>query len=334
MIKKNSIIPHDKPVYREVIPQALVFAWKHPMHWLLGVFAAILFSGGSLDVMWNFWNSVKNQGTELFIGNTLNNLWLAASLNSANGINWLPFIKGLLILVFFFVIIVAVAAFACICQGALVYAIGSWKDKRVTILKSLYAGAHALIPIAILNLIIIIFLWIARFGVSFPLAIALGKNNTLFVSVYIVSFIVFTVLALGFSVLQIYSLNAIILQKAGLAKSLQQGWEMIKKHWLVTLETAILQSLVVLLILAAAAVATTLIVIPTIVTLYYTLENVNFLLFQIVAGVFIAVAVIIITLLSGYIVAFQYAIWTFMFKKFGEGGVMPKLHRIFRSFIK
>lgn len=331
MLKKKSIIPHDKPVFREVIPQALKFAWTHPTHWLLGIFAAILFSGGALDIFWKFTDSIQKQGQALYLSNSIERFWYAAGAASSS-VAWAAYAKAFIAIALFIIIIFAILAFSCICQGALVHAIGNYKkDKKKSLRQALTVGSRAILPIVILNIMIIVFIWLARFGVSFPLGIALGSDNPAFAAVYVVSFIVFTVLTLGLGILQIYTLNALILQKTTLAKALERAWKLIKEHWLVTIETIIVQSLIIIVLVFAVSVAGIILTFPATILFLYAFININTLLYQISLGIFFAVMLLLGLLTTGFSVAFQYATWTMMFHKFGEGGAIPKLHRLFKQ---
>ena len=42
-------------------------------------------------------------------------------------------------------------------------------------------------------------------------------------------------------------------------------------------------------------------------------------------------AIVLLAVSVGFVANFQYAVWALMFKKFGEGGVVPKLHRLIRA---
>ncbi len=334
MLKKKKFIPNDKPIFREVIPQALKFAWTHPSHWVLGIFAAVLFSGGALDIFLKFWNTVQQQGNEIYVGNTIGTLWRAAELSSVT-IPWMGYVKGVLAIAFFLVILIAVLGFSCACQGALVHAIGSYKSNKQKSLKSaLTIGGKAIVPIAILNLILLVFIWIARFGVSFPLALILGNDSPLYTAVYMLSFIIFSILTLGLGVLQIYALNAIILQNASLAEALARGWKIMREHWLVTIETIIVQSLIIIALALAATFAGLILTFPAIVLFVFSYINISIYMFYISLVLFFIITLAFALFTTGFTVAFQYATWTMMFHKFGEGGVVPKIHRLFRSFFK
>ncbi|MDF1497080.1 MAG: hypothetical protein P1P90_03385 [Patescibacteria group bacterium] len=334
MLKKKTFIPNDKPVFREVIPHALRFAWTHPTHWVLGIFAAILFSGGALDIFWKFYSAIQSQGNVIFLGRSVDRLWYAAQISSTT-IPWFGYIKGLLAIIFLAVIIIAVLAFSCTSQGALVNAIGTYKEnKKKSLRTALTIGSRAIFPIAVLNLMLIIFIWIARFAVSFPLAIALGNNNPLFSAVYIVSFIIFAALTLGLGVLQIYALNAIILQKATLAKALERGWKLIREHWLVTIETIVVQSFVIIILTLVVILAGIILTFPATILFVFAFLNGNMLMFQLSLGIFFAVTILLAIFTTGFTVAFQYATWTMMFHKFGEGVAIPKLHRLLKKLSK
>ena len=331
MLKKKSIIPHDKPVYREVIPQALTFAWQHPAYWLLGIFAAVLQSGGSIDIFWKFWNSIQNQSDALFSGDVAMRLWQNVNIAGAHGLHWLPYAQALVILLTFFVIFVAIILFSCICQGGLVYAIGTWHaDKKHFLRQALTVGSQALVPILVLNVIILAFIWIARFGVSFPLAIAIGNKNALYLAVYIVSFVVFLVLTLSLAVMQIYALNAMILQGATLAQAFARAWSLIKEHWLVTIETAIIQAVISFMLALAAVIGIIILSFPSVILFVFAMFTQNIFVFQLALAIFVIVSIIFGIFVTGYVVSFQYSVWTIMFRKFGEGGVIPKIYRFTR----
>lgn len=328
MLKSKSILPHDRPVYREVIPKALKIAWKHPHYWILGIFAAVLNSGSALDACWKFYNAIQNQGSELFVGNVAVQIW---QVGTGGGFRALPFFQALLALFALSVILLAVAAFSCISQAALVHRIGSWKDGVGARLKAaLHVGGKALIPIAVLNLIILAAIWLTRFFVSLPLAMFLGRGNVLFGAVYLVSFIVFFALALFLSIIQIYALNAMILQGATLAQAFSRAWLVFKQHWLVTVETVLLQGVVVLLSTIVALFIFLILCLPPAILYILAVFRQNLALFQLSYGVFIGLTFLFLAIFTGFTVTFQYALWTLMFRKFGEGGVVAKIHRIFR----
>jgi hypothetical protein len=328
MFKRKSFIPHDRPVYREVLPKALKAAWRHPQYWIVGIFAAFLNSGSMLDVGWKFWNAIQQQGSDIFIGHAAVQIWGTASIG---GFHWLPFFQATLALLTLFVILVAVLAFSCVCQGAMVHAMGSWKDGWVERFRqSLHVGAKALVPIAALNIIVVASIWVARFFVSLPLAIALGRSNGLYMAVYLVSFIVFFVLAVFMSILQIYALNAMILQGASLAQAFKRAWLTLKEHWLVTLETALLQALIVILLFVASMIALMVLVFPSAILYVLAVLQNNLWLFQVSLGIFFGIIIIFILVLTGFTVTFHYALWAMMYRKLGEGGVTAKIHRLYR----
>lgn len=328
MLKSKSIIPHDRPVYREVLPQALKIAWRNPLLWIFGIFAAILNSGGALDACWKFFNSIQNNGSEIFIGQTAVQIWKVGWIG---GFHLLPFFQALLAVVSLTVIFLAVLAFACISQGVIIQSVSSGKDGSLgRIKKALTVSGRALLPIAVLNIIIVASIWLTRFLVSLPLAMVLGNESGLRLAIYLVSFIVFFVLAFFLSILQIYALNAMMSQGASLAQSFSRAWLVMKQHWLVTIETAILQAVAILVATIAALIVLMIMIFPPAVLYVLALFRQNFALFQLSSGVFVAITTIFLVVFTGFTVTFQYALWTLMYRKFGEGGVLPKLHRLFR----
>lgn len=332
MLKRKSIIPHNRSVYREVIPQALKISWRNPRLWIFGLFAAVLNTGGSLDTIWKFWDSIRTQGSALSIGDLTVNIWNTASIG---GFSALPFLQALLALVVLSVILLAVGAFSCVSQGVIIYSIGNLKDGKLNHLKKgLTVAARALIPVAILNVLILVSVWLVRFLISLPLAIALDQESYLFMAVYLVSFIVFFVVAMILSIMQIYALNAIFLQGATLAQAFKRAWLVLKDHWLETLETALIQAALMMVLAIAAFIAILILSFPSGVLYVLAIMQNSLPLFYISFGIFVGLIIVSLTVLTGFLVTFQYALWTLMFRKFGEGGIIPKIHRLIRSFAK
>ena len=328
MLKSKSLIPHDRPVYREVIPQALSLTFKNPMLWILGAFAATLNTSGALDILTKFWSSVQTQSLGIYLGTTIAKIWQTSQHTS---IHWLGLLQGLIYLLLFASILIALCVLSCVGQGALVFLIGTWKPgRKIAFRQSLAVGAQAILPIAVLNIITLAILWLARFGVSVSLAALLAHKSLFSIGLYVILFVIFFLFALFLAILQIYALNAMILQGSSLWHAFARSWEIIKTHWLVSLETAILQSIIVLGLSLGAAIIGAILSMPTIFLNLIAIFNQNLLLFRISMGVFVTILFIFLFVLLGLVVTFQYAIWTLMYRRFGEGGVVPKLHRLFR----
>ncbi|MBU2566808.1 hypothetical protein KKG46_04595 [Patescibacteria group bacterium] len=334
MLKKKSFVPNDKPVYREVIPQAFKFAWKHPQYWLFGFIASFLFTGGSADIFFKFWNSLQAHSGSYF-GYSFQILLTTAKQSLTNGVTWLMFFQALVALLIFLVIFIAIVAFSAICQGALVHVIGAWKlDKKHFVRQALSVGSKAIVPVIALNLIMIFFVWISRFAVSWPFALALSKENLIYYIIYIIAFVIFFTVTLFLGVIQLYSLNAIILQGATLRSALDIAWKLVKKHWLITIETAVLQAFLVAIIGFVVAIIFMILAIPAYLLYILSFINSSVSLFETSVGIFFALIIITVTITTGFLANFQYAIWALMFKKFGEGGAVPKIHRIIKSILK
>ena len=334
MLKKKSFVPNDKPVYREVIPHAFKFAWKHPQYWLFGVVASFLFTGGAADIFFKFWRGIQAH-TGSYFGYSFQILFATAQQSLSHGITWLMFFQTVVAILIFLVIFLTFIALSCICQGALVHVIGAWKlNKKHFVKQALTVGSRSMIPIVILNLIMLFFVSVSRFAVSWPFTLALTKGSTLFYVIYIISFIIFFTVTLFLGVIQLYALNAIILDGATLRSALSKAWRLIIKHWLITIETAVLQAFLVGVIALVVAAIFMILAVPAYLLYILAFVNGSIALFQVSVGIFFALLIITATITTGFLANFQYAIWTFMFKKYDEGGALPKIHRILNSIFK
>jgi hypothetical protein len=59
------------------------------------------------------------------------------------------------------------------------------------------------------------------------------------------------------------------------------------------------------------------------------IQSVGLLTFSLIVGALAFVCGLVVT--AAYTIQLQYATWTFLYRRLGEGGVVPKLHRVVRN---
>ncbi|MDQ7814427.1 MAG: hypothetical protein RDU25_01290 [Patescibacteria group bacterium] len=228
------------------------------------------------------------------------------------------------------IILAALLIASCVAQGALVYAIGTEHvGPKFELKRSLSIGARAFWPIAALNAIILLSIAVFRLLANLPVALTYG--TALSYALYVVAFVLFAVLTFALAIIQIFALNAMVLQGTSVADGLIRGYDLFKKHWLVTIETAGI--LMLLAIFGFVAFNYAIIIAQFPLMLFVLLAGVmqSSLLFY--GGMFIGLAVLILAHLAfiSFMAQLQYATWTHLYHRLGEGGVVPKLHRLIRS---
>lgn len=322
----------NAPVYRTVVRDALRSAWTHKRFWPLAFFAAILMTGGTYDVMLRAINAMTNQ-TPSFGQNPVVQRATASSFGSMfqSLPNFLAVATGLQAVVIAIVLLIALAVLSCVSQGGLVYAIGATHRGATPSLRdAIRVGGNAFWPIAALNAIGLLTIWVIRFIGVLPLQVALQAATKTSWLVYLVLSIIMFVLLFIVSTVQIFALNAMILQGAPVQDAIVRGWKLFSKYWVICVETAVM--LCVLAILASVIFVGIyfVIAIPILATVLAAGLLQSMTLLYGAMGLGLALLIVSAFVATAFVTHVQYASWTFIYRRLGEGGVLPKLHRLAR----
>jgi hypothetical protein len=319
-----------EPVYRHVLRDAFRLAWEEKWLWPISILAGVLLTGSVYDIMGRVVGMIAiptgPNGDIQYFWMKASSGWSGLSLSDTifAGISVLEFVA------LFFLIIFAVFAISVIAQGALTYALGS--RKRMDHLKeAITVGARAFWPLLVLNLFAVAALWASRTFVGVILSWSLLHTSALSYLLYLFTFIVFVAFSAVIIMIQVFALNAMMLQGATLAQAIERAAKLVKNHWLVATETATALFVVSLGAWIIAVAVNMVLGIPLFVLIIVALLLQSKLLMWTV--LFLAIVIFCITMLGigAFLVQFHYATWTLLFRRLGEGGVAPKLHRWIRT---
>lgn len=321
-----------EPVYRPVLKEALNMSWRSPRLWPLALGAGILLTGSVYDVAWRMMNALAPQASlSAFLGvfwSRATNSWSQFSL----GETIFGGVQVFQITALFTILGFAIAGLSVICQGALVFAVGNNRiGKQPTMRELLAVGARSFWPVLVLNIMSLAVLLATRalFAISLSVAADSGKAGPYFLS--ILAFITFTVIAAAAAIIQIFALNAMILQGATLAQALVRGARILERHWVVAVETAVILFVAALVSSAAVLIANIALGLPLFfLLLAVTALGPPFLLTMMFVTSIVLFGLVLLAV-GGWLIVFQYSSWTLLYRRVGEGGALPKLHRWVRS---
>ncbi len=329
--------PTQESVYTTVITDALKTAWRDKRYWLLAFFSTVLFTGGAMDILFRTLDdipvsaaAISSSGTtiqQLATGLSRFNLSPSGLLNAASGLQAIFALA---------IVLLAILAFAVACQGGLVYAIGAvQRGSHPTLPEALRVGGSAFWPVAVLNILIHGSLWIVRFLAAAAVAATLaGDITTAKQSASIVAFTLAFLFTYAANVVHVFSLNAMMLQGAHLREAIRRSLHLLAEHWFVTVETALLLVIIDLAILFLVFGAYFLIALPFVTAMFTAalIQSDSLFYGGLAAGVITFFGLIFSA--AGFTTHLKYAVWTYLYRRLGEGGVIPKLHRIVRQFTK
>lgn len=322
-----------RPVYREVIRQALQTAWQGWRYWPLALFASLLLTAGTYDSLPRSLDIISQQN-QMF-ANSVTMQDVQNAIHSALQHNdTLSMLVGLQVLITFLLIVSAFVIFSCVSQAGLIYSIGAMKrGDRPSVGEAVRVGGGVFWPVAGLNALSILCQWILRFLIAIPLWLALSSPSIGSRLLYLAAFLLFTWLSFIVTIIQIFTLNAIILQGSTLRDGIERAYTLFKRHWIVAIETAAILFLVALVIGAAAVTLFFVALIPIFAAMIAAAISHSVGLYYGVIGCAVALLFCGVLALTSFLTQLQYATWTHLYRRLGEGGVIPKIHRWIHSVI-
>lgn len=314
-----------RPLYRQIIRESLAGAWREKRLWAIALFAGIVQTGGIYDVLVRKFQRTAEQATTFF------SRWESGGALAREFAN-LPLVDkfGVVQSVLFSATIVfAILAFAILAQGALVYALDRHLNGKVaTLRESLQRAAHRFAPLLVMNVALLGAIWATRFLVSAPLAEVLRNPTPATVALYVVTMVIFLVLAIFLTSLHLLSLNGMLVDELTLSESLQHSMRLFRTSWLAILETAFVMLVIGSIIFFGSIGISFLVNIPFLLfmraALYFSFPQLFFLT-NIISG-FVLLAAFIFG--GSYAITFQYATWNRLYRRINEGTAHAKIHRV------
>lgn len=316
----------------------LLKAWKNTIKykylWLFGLFATLTVAGGA----WEY--NLLNQG---FSQNIINGSYIQLEkliyffqtiANFGGGILGLfqngfwSFLNGLTILIISLLFLAIIVWLAICSQGALINALKkiltSKKEIQISYRDNITVGHKNFWPLLAMNLLIILFIYFCFFVISLPLLFLVLKDIYLLGVIYIILFALFVPVSTGFALMMKYAISYQIFEGYGFKKSIEKGYELFKKNWLISLEMAVILFVISFLAGLVFSFLISLFVIPLFLTsLAFSAAWVSLLI------VYLGVILVIVfgTILS----TFQISVWTQLFYELkGNDGVLAKLERLIK----
>ncbi len=320
--------------YRSILKQAWNISWKHKYLWFFGLFASLAAAGGSIE----YQILTKNLNQNLVDGSyshlssilALGDIIKSFCLNLVNLFSYdlVSILNAITLLLISLTLVVVFIWLAISSQAALVDNVKKIINpkKKLANLKirdGLATGNKYFWSVLGLNILIKILVNLAFFIISLPLLFMILNEATILVVIYTLFFIIFVPVAVSLSLLVKYAIAYNVLENKSLITSLEKGWELFKKNWLISLEMAI-----ILFIVNFLAGIVVLIIISLFLFPLFLLGAMFSITWLIILTVFLGL--ILIVIIGSLLTTFQIATWTDLFLHLTEKKGEAKLERIFK----
>ncbi|MEK7631668.1 MAG: hypothetical protein AAB445_02235 [Patescibacteria group bacterium] len=318
-------------VYRQTLREAWRLTWHHKFLWFFGFFAFLL-NIGILSGVVTFFQNIGTVSTQsqkiadakiIYENHTLGFIWnnlkaFGTELTFGNAVTLL-----LILAIFAFFIWMSVVA-----QGALITATSKFRDgQSATPEDSFRQGTKNFWPVLWLNLLKFAATTGLAIIITIPLlSLFLAKENGMWMSLLtFLNFLILIPLATIVSFLLQFALASAVLKKRSVGQAIQDALQLFRKHWLATIEMALL----LLLIVAVVAYVFSLIFSDNLVELYVAQSAGYTIGFKQYFTVSFATFIIANVLFNGIVVAFNFVVTTLFYLKLQEGSFTAHLIRMF-----
>lgn len=327
----------ETALYRPILKKAWQITTRLKSLWFLGLFAAILSSGGEFELLTRIiFNRDTSQSTTkgiidnfmLGIQNSLqtgesfwSNAWSSLITNPV------AMITTLLVLIVVMAITLFIIWLAIVSQVGLINNVSLVdKKKKFTINGGIDAGVEKFWPVLSVNIIykIILFIIFMLLGKELITFVTLGTAGTI---IHIISLVLFSIITVIVSFIIRYQIMFIVLKKERVMPAMKSAWNLFVKNWLVSLEMAVLMFIVyAIAVYLTAFITSVLLAIPVVFITYTTQIPVWFVM---IIGLTSVLAIFIITfIITAMLSVFQWSSWTLLFNKISGNSAISRITRL------
>jgi len=330
-------------LYRSIIRQSFVVAWKHKYLWFFGLFATLLASnfeiglvnrflnrGGGTIYDWKRWAD-----TGIFSFRAWYNL-----IDLAKTDTW-SFISLLVVFIVLAILLLALLWLSVTSQGALVNnaqkalaegnKVLSVAERKHDTSVGFKQGRKSFWPVLGVNVLVRVVAYVLALVTLIPIFNAATIGITLAI-IYFVFFVVLLVIALILAFITKYAVAFIVLKGQTMGQSITSAWKLFKNNWLVSLEMTFILFAISILFSLCLILAVMIVAIP--ITLLYVVGLLfgSFPVFFaiLILGVVISLAIIIIG--GAFLTVVQTTAWVQLFASLTSGKAPEsKLERVFKD---
>jgi hypothetical protein len=326
-------------LYRDILKRSATIAWNHKNLWFFGIFAALLEGVGQYSMTMSRspedWTNSAFSAIALLgsNGNIFYNFALLFKTDPVSAITFSTFISIILIFVFFIFWLAVISQGGLINNAAAIIK-NNIKKGDLPIRDGLEKGIKKFWPVLAYNLIGAALICFLAALVGAPLVFLTGASGLSTFFIYIILFIIFIPLTLIIYFLAKYAVIFCVVKDRKFVDAMGDALRLFGKYWLISLEMALILFAIDFLGIIALALVILILAIPFIFAMrilalivLVTLGFSTFLQISLTGGVFLALALVVLT--GAALTVFKVSAWTDIFISLVERkGGLAKLERL------
>lgn len=319
----------ERSLHRDVLREAMAFAWHERRLWILALFAGILQTGGIYDVFFRSVSILSSQAIYLAQTSWANPLenwhYTGPRLTTLPGfLSLTSWVEGL---IFVLLLIFTILAFSVIAQGALTYGLSVRVRGHAPLLKScLSVGARHFASLLGLNLFSLGLIFLIRFLVLIPYTYSLTNPSYVSVSLYLLTFFAFIAAIIILTAIHLLALNAIIIDRRSLADAIAHAYALFIHSWAAILEFGAMLFAMSFSVMVLVAIGFCIASFPLfLLMIVFFVPALSWMGFLFLLLMVLGLAILLTT--GSALVCFQYAAWNRLYGRINDDTAISKVIR-------
>jgi hypothetical protein len=319
-------------IYRNILRQSLKISWRHKYLWFFGLFAALLGSGGELDLLFRGFNADPQDGIlsgiKSFTETGIFNFHTFFNIKNLMTSQPYAFSIFIFVLIFLLIILVFLVWLATVSQIAIVnnsahIIAGNDADFKM----GLNEGIKKFWPVFYLNIISRAVVYIVIILISSSILLApLGR---LYANIfYFLSFVILIPATLIFILIIKYAISYIVIKGDDFKAAVKASWKLFKLNWVVSIEIAFILFFISILFGLAIVMVLGILAVPLLLFGYLFQNFMPLIGFWGVAGFGLLLFSVFIVVAGSIMSTFQISSWTGIFVELVGRGAQSKLMRV------
>jgi hypothetical protein len=323
---------NPRPLYREVLRDALRVAWRNKHLWPLGFLAGILLSGSPYDLISRCFSMAFSAPNGAYGSSDLMMTLVLARRVALQGIHaglpWIVLPIGLIVIA----LVAAVVWLATVAQGGLLAAVAAGGERRQPGIQAFFnEGLRRFWPLLVVNLLLRAVVALAVLAIAAVFIPAVKYANPLLIFTALAGLVLIVPFAYLATNVAFFAAMGIVRRKERLLPSLAEAWTLTLRHWLVVLETSFVVFALDLVAALGLALAAAVLSVPFLILFLAAAVTQSAAVLWTVLGLYFLLLLALILTVASAAVTFHYAVWALLAERLRKGEATAKLLRAYRA---
>lgn len=318
-----------EPLYRQALKNSWHLTWDHKILWVFGLLAVFCGQMGLVEILTKLGLAANNFSyypNWLFLPGIIKNLPLLAvkfGLPLEMDI-WLACLLLIFLGIGLFLVFAAVVA-----QGGLIKVAADFSKRGSfpSVGRAWNRGVKCFWPLLLLNIIKKLILTALILAVGYVAVNALSGATAGAVILFLVLFILTSVVGMAAAFLLIYAAAYIVVEDYHFVRAAEAAWQLFIKHWLVSVEVGLIILALNVVVAMLAVLGFFVFFLPTLITWFIAVLTLNSALWWAGFLVGILFSTLLMIFLGALLTVYTTSVWTYLFMKMHHEGISSRILR-------